>query len=98
MAPQQHRADRAMDQQGDLSGRVALVTGAAGSLGRIVTRDLLAQGATIGAIGRRIARLDALGAELAAPADRWLAHAADLTDAAAANGAVGALLERFGRV
>ncbi len=59
----------------DLTGKVALVTGATGGIGEAIARTLHAQGATVAVTGRREAELarvaDALGGErvLVAPAD-----------------------------
>ena len=81
----------------DLRDRVAIVTGAAGGLGRVVTRDMAAAGARLGLMGTRLDRLEGLAADLELPSDRWLGRAADLTDAEAAAAAVDAVVERFGR-
>jgi NAD(P)-dependent dehydrogenase (short-subunit alcohol dehydrogenase family) len=78
--------------------RVAIVTGATGALGRLVTGDLAGAGMRVGIVGSRIDRLEALAADLALPADRWLGHAANLSDPEAAQAAVDAVIARFGRV
>jgi 3-oxoacyl-[acyl-carrier protein] reductase len=64
----------------DLTGRVALVTGASGGLGGAIARALHAQGAAVALSGTRRDALDALAAEL-----KTRVHAApcDLNDAAA---------------
>lgn len=82
----------------DLRDRVAIVTGATGGLGRVVTRDLAAAGARLGLLGTRLDRLEALATDLALASDRWLARAADLTDAEAAAAAVDDVASHFGRV
>jgi 3-oxoacyl-[acyl-carrier protein] reductase len=65
----------------DLTGKVALVTGATGGIGEAIARALHAQGATVALTGRREAELarvaDSLGGE------RVLVASADLADAAA---------------
>jgi 3-oxoacyl-[acyl-carrier protein] reductase len=65
----------------DLTGKVALVTGATGGIGEAIARALHAQGATVALTGRREAELarvaDSLGGE------RVLVAPADLADAAA---------------
>ena len=81
-----------------LDGRVAVVTGAAGSAGRAVTRELAANGVRLGLVGSRLERLEALAGELGLEQDRWFGVAADLRDAAAASGAMDAVLARFGRI
>ncbi len=73
-----------------LSGKAALVAGAGGGIGSAVARALALAGARV------------LGADLTperVPAGgSILAHGADLTDEEQARGAVGAALERFGRL
>ena len=78
----------------DVSGRVALVTGAARGIGYETARALYERGASVAVLD-----LDAGEAEAAAErvgADRTLALAADVTDAAAMEAAVEATVERFG--
>jgi 3-oxoacyl-[acyl-carrier protein] reductase len=65
----------------DLTGKVALVTGATGGIGAAIARALHAQGATVALTGRRAAELEALAAELGS---RTLVAPADLADPAAA--------------
>jgi NAD(P)-dependent dehydrogenase (short-subunit alcohol dehydrogenase family) len=62
----------------DLSGRVALVTGASSGLGVRFARILAQAGARVALGARRTDRLDALAVELGA--DRALALAMDVTD------------------
>ncbi len=64
----------------DLAGRVALVTGATGELGRVMARTLAACGADVAIHYLKAAdRAAALGAEVAARGRRWLAVPADVT-------------------
>ncbi len=81
-----------------LDERVAIVTGATGGLGRIVTRDLASAGVRLGLLGTRLDRLVTLATELSLPPDRWFGRAVDLRDAIATDEAVSAVAERFGRV
>ena len=64
----------------DLTGRVALVTGATGGIGAGIARALHAQGAKVAITGRRAAELEALAAELG---EGVLVAPADLADPAA---------------
>lgn len=82
----------------DLRDRVAIVAGATGGLGRVVTRELAHGGARLGLLGTRPDRLDALAAELGLEPDRWHGATADLTDAEATGAAVEAVAARFGRL
>lgn len=66
----------------DLSGKVALVTGATGGIGAAIARTLHASGATVLCAGTRIQVLDRLVSELG---ERAVAAPADLKDPAAAE-------------
>src|SRR2546423_7659831 len=81
--------------EGELSGRVALVTGASYGLGRAISEELAGRGASIMLtdIGDRVA---GTAAELAAEG-RNVAHChLDVTDRASVNAAVGETVSRFG--
>ncbi len=65
----------------DLTGKVALVTGASGGIGAAIARAMHAQGASVALSGRRAAELESLAAELGS---RVLVAPADLADPAAA--------------
>ena len=79
----------------DLTGRVALVTGASSGLGERFARVLAASGAKVALCARRKHRLDALAAEIGANA---LAVEMDATDAASLTAAVQATEAAFGTV
>lgn len=79
----------------DLSDAVVVVTGAAGDLGRPTVAALVARGATVVAVGRDRARLEALVAE---HGSRLAPAVVDLTDAAATARWATDLHARFGRV
>jgi NAD(P)-dependent dehydrogenase (short-subunit alcohol dehydrogenase family) len=80
------------------AGRVVLVTGATGRLGRVVVTTFAATGARVGLVGTDKDRLTAVATDLGLAADRWTPAVADLTDPLAARAAVDAVVERFGRV
>jgi NAD(P)-dependent dehydrogenase (short-subunit alcohol dehydrogenase family) len=82
----------------DLTGHVAVVTGASGIIGGALARALARAGATTVLVGRRRAPLDALAAELAAAGAPGLAAPADVLDRAALESIRDDLLARFGRV
>jgi 3-oxoacyl-[acyl-carrier protein] reductase len=81
-----------------LHGRVAIISGATGGLGRHLARRFADEGSSLVLLGTDASRLAALASELALPADRWLTLVADLRDAEAAATAVGAAAQRFGRI
>jgi NAD(P)-dependent dehydrogenase (short-subunit alcohol dehydrogenase family) len=84
----------APDRIFDLSGRVAVVTGASSGLGDRFVRVLLAAGADVVAVARRADRLEAL----AEGSDRVLAVPADMAVPEQVDRIVPAALERFGRI
>ncbi|AIA01055.1 oxidoreductase [Streptomyces noursei] len=75
--------------------RTWLVTGASSGFGRAIVEAAVAAGDFVVAAARRTAALDEL---VAAHPGRVVAQRLDVTDVAAAESAVGALVERYGRI
>ena len=74
-----------------MDGKVVVVTGASGALGKVVAEAALARGA-------RVAGVDHAAAQLAATASRIELGGVDLSDAAQAKTAIDAVAARFGRL
>lgn len=74
-----------------LSGKVIVVTGAAGGIGRALTAAFVAEGA-------RVAALDLAEAEHDGAGESVFPIACDIADAAACEEAIAACIDRFGRV
>jgi 3-oxoacyl-[acyl-carrier protein] reductase len=81
----------------DLTGRVALVTGASRGIGRAIACALAAQGATVVAAARGD-HAEAVAAELTAKGHRAEAVALDVTDVAAIERVPADVVQRHGRV
>jgi NAD(P)-dependent dehydrogenase (short-subunit alcohol dehydrogenase family) len=77
--------------EGQLDGRVALVTGAGRGIGRAAAVGLAAAGAEVWLVARTAAEIAAAAAEIRAAGGRATACACDVTDAAALKRAVAAL-------
>src|SRR5215470_20235504 len=86
--------------QNQAHGRVVLVTGAAGGIGRVMTDALLAAGHAVAAVDHNEATLDQLSAVASArsAADRLHTVMVDLGTEAGCHHAVDATLERFGTI
>lgn len=80
------------------SGKVALVTGGTGGLGRAVSLAFLEQGATVVVTYRRQEEFDALRSGAGGIASRLEGHAVDVTDAAAVRGLVDSVIGQHGRL
>ncbi|MGP1677250.1 MAG: SDR family oxidoreductase [Burkholderiales bacterium] len=84
--------------QRDFAGKVVVITGAAGGLGRALARAFAAAGARIAALDRDAAGAEALAAELHGAGRQTLALECDVTDAAACERALAAVVEAWGRI
>ncbi len=79
----------------DLSGKIALVTGASGGIGREIARSLHEAGAKVGLAGTRVEVLESLAAELGEGA---FAMVADLSSAEGANSLIAMADEALGGI
>jgi NAD(P)-dependent dehydrogenase (short-subunit alcohol dehydrogenase family) len=83
---------------GELSGKVALVTGASRGIGLAIARGLAREGASLVLSARSSAPLEAAARELEALGPPALAVTADLTDEAQILALFAQAVERFGRL
>jgi NAD(P)-dependent dehydrogenase (short-subunit alcohol dehydrogenase family) len=81
-----------------IENRVAVITGATGSLGRVVAKQFAEQGARLALFGTNAEKLDGLARELRLPPERLLIHAVDLRNAHATQNAAKAVIAKFSRV
>jgi 3-oxoacyl-[acyl-carrier protein] reductase len=83
----------------ELTGRVAIVTGAGQNIGRAIALELAAGAAAVVVNGRRNrANIDAVVGEIEARGGKALAVIADVTDEGGVERMVAATIERFGRI
>jgi NAD(P)-dependent dehydrogenase (short-subunit alcohol dehydrogenase family) len=80
-----------------LEDRVAVITGAAGGLGQVVTSRLAESGVQVALVGTSAEKLEALESGLNLPPDRHLSIAVDLSQPDSAQKVMDAVLEKFGR-
>ena len=84
-----------MTARSDFAGKVALLTGAGGGIGRVLARRLGALGFSLALVGRDMGKLRA-AAEDAGCGERALLSPGDLTDPAFLQGIVGRVTDCFG--
>jgi len=82
----------------DLTGQVAIVTGASQGIGRAVAETLAANGARVAAVARNAEKLASLVASVGEAGGEAKAFPCDVSDAAAVNATVEAIVEAFGKV
>ncbi|KPQ05403.1 MAG: 3-oxoacyl-[acyl-carrier protein] reductase [Rhodobacteraceae bacterium HLUCCA12] len=80
-----------------LNGRLAVVTGASGGIGRALTTGLAAHGAHVIAAGRKLSALQAVADDIAASGGRASAEVVDVADADSCR-AFAARVARVGQV
>lgn len=80
-----------------LENRTAVITGATGGLGSVLTRDLAALKLNLALLDIDPARLETLTRDLALPASRFLARSVNLLDPAETKAAAEAVSAKFGR-
>ena len=82
----------------DLTGRVAIVTGASSGLGYAFSKALAENGAKVAALARRKEKLEALQAEIEAAGGECLPVVCDVTKESDIISAVAQVVEHFGKI
>ncbi len=87
-----------MDLQGELRGKVALVTGAGSGIGRAAAVRMAQAGASVGVLSRTETEIVEAAREIGGMGGTAIPLTADIADAAAMERAVGQLVRQFGRL
>lgn len=82
----------------DLTGKVAVVTGASSGLGNAYAKALAENGAKVAALARRTDRLEGLKKEIEESGGECLPVTVDVTDEARVTEAVAEIVDHFGRI
>lgn len=82
----------------DLTGKVAIVTGAGRGIGRAIAMGLVASGASVVLAGRTADQLTQVAAEIETAGGKALALPTDLTDTAAIDRLAAETVSLFGRI
>jgi 3-oxoacyl-[acyl-carrier protein] reductase len=80
----------------DLRGRVAVITGPAKGMGAAVSKAFAGEGCRLALVGRDVAAIAPVAADVARDGGEAIAVACDVTDAAACESAVATVHTRFG--
>lgn len=91
-------AYRSVFRPGLFEGRVVVVTGGGSGIGRCTAHELVALGASVALVGRRIEKLERVAAEIADAGGRASCHPLDIRDEDAVRAGVDAVLAAHGRV
>jgi len=87
-----------MSGQGELSGRVSLITGASRGIGRAIARELARRGSNLVLASRRVDDLEVLAKECESGGVRARAVGLDLADAASISAGCEQASKEFGRI
>ena len=87
-----------MDTLFDVSGKVVMITGGSRGLGRAMSLAFAGRGANVAIVSRKLDACEALAAEIAARGGEAMALACHVGQWDALEGAVDAVIARFGRL
>jgi 3-oxoacyl-[acyl-carrier protein] reductase len=82
----------------NLNGRVAMITGPAKGMGAAITKGFAAEGAKLALVGRDIAAIEPVAAEVKSAGAQAIVVKCNLTDAAQCDVAAAKTKEAFGRI
>jgi len=82
----------------EISGSIAIVTGASSGIGAATAEELARRGATVVAVARRREKLDEVVGRCRSYSEGSRAYQADVADRAACSGVVESAIEQLGRV
>lgn len=82
----------------DLTGKIAVVTGASSGLGRQFALALAREGASVAIVARRVEKLESVKAEIEALSVPCYTHKCDVTNSKEVSQTVADIKEHFGRI
>jgi citronellol/citronellal dehydrogenase len=89
---------RSVFRNGLFAGQAGIVTGAGSGLGRCTAHELVALGARVALVGRRIEKLEAVAREIADAGGEARCYAADIREEERVREVVRAVIGDFGRI